>query len=170
MKTRQNDRDVPGPETPWNEIRSGLWMGGHIWTDGTGALQTAVVDSEFDLVISLFTSPGHGPHPAVEHLVTEIPDGPLTPGQIHAVRELARTAAHAVRNGRTVLVRCHSGYNRSGLVTAQCLIELGQDAGAAVDLIRRRRSPWALNNGTFQQYLTTGLDVAQLLAGLDTQT
>lgn len=67
-------------------------------------------------------------------------------------------------------MRCDSGYNRSGLVTAQCLLELGQDAGAAVYLIRRRRSPWALNNGTFQQYLTTGLDVAQLLAGLDTQT
>ena len=79
-------------------------------------------------------------------------------------------AAEAVLNDRTVLVRCHSGYNRYGLVVAQTLIELGQDATSAIALIRQRRSPWALNNSTFEQYLTTGLDVAYLLAGLETLT
>ncbi len=69
-----------------------------------------------------------------------------------------------------MLVRCHSGYNRSGLVVAQTLIELGQDPATAIALVRQRRSPWALNNRTFEQYLTTGLDVAHLLAGLETGT
>ncbi|WP_406447229.1 protein phosphatase [Streptomyces sp. NBC_00876] len=131
-------------------------------------MQTAVVGSEFDLVISLFTRLDHGPHPGVDHLISEIPDGPLTAEQLHSVQELAVTAAQAVQHDRTVLVRCHSGYNRSGLVVAQTLIELGQDATSAIALIRQRRSPWALNNQTFEQYLNTGLDVACLLAGLET--
>ncbi|MGW1468157.1 protein-tyrosine phosphatase family protein [Streptomyces sp. NPDC002308] len=126
--------------------------------------------TEFDLVISLFTRPGHGPEPGVDHLITEIPDDPLTAEQIEAVQRLATTAAHAVRRGRTVLVRCNAGYNRSGLVVAQTLIELGQSAMTAIQLIRERRSPWALNNQMFEKYLTTGLDVASLLIGLDTST
>jgi protein-tyrosine phosphatase len=64
-------------------------------------------------------------------------------------------------------VRCQYGYNRSGLVIAQTLMELGMDAVSAIDLIRRRRSPWALHNLIFEQYLRTGLDIAALLTGLD---
>ncbi|MFJ7278244.1 protein phosphatase [Kitasatospora sp. NPDC098663] len=170
MKTRQRDRDTPEPQAPWNEVRPRLWLGGHYWAGPEGEAQTAVVGSEFDLVISLFTRAGHGPSPGVDHLISEIPDRPLTAEQLHSVRQLAVTAAAAVRNDRTVLVRCHSGYNRSGLVVAQTLIELGHDAVTAVALIRQRRSPWALNNRTFEQYLNTGLDVAYLLAGLETHT
>jgi hypothetical protein len=36
-----------------------------------------------------------------------------------------------------------------------------------VDLIRRKRSSWALNNEVFEQYLTAGLDAAYLLTGLE---
>ncbi|WP_030965501.1 protein-tyrosine phosphatase family protein [Streptomyces sp. NRRL S-378] len=168
MKTRQKDRGVPEPDEPWSEVSPGLWMGGHFWTDGTGKVRPAVAVDEFDLVISLFTLAGHGPHPSTQHMVTVLPDGPLTADHIHSVQELARTAAHALRDGRTVLVRCHSGYNRSGLVVAQSLIELGHTADAAISLVRQRRSPRALNNETFEQYLTTGLQVARLLSGLDT--
>ncbi|WP_233290538.1 protein phosphatase [Kitasatospora sp. MBT66] len=145
-------------------------MGGHFWAGPEGDVQAAVVGAEFDLVISLFTRPGHGPTPGVDHLISEIPDSPLTAEHLHSVRQLTVTATEAVRNERTVLVSCHSGYNRSGLVVAQTLIELGQDPATAIALVRQRRSPWALNNRTFEQYLTTGLDVAHLLAGLETGT
>ncbi|MFF7215105.1 protein phosphatase [Streptomyces sp. NPDC008238] len=167
MRTRQRDRDLPGPDAAWNEVAPALWMGGHDWTDPRGAPQPAVVADEFDLVVSLFTRSGHGPAPGVEHLVAEIPDGPLTPGQIETVQGMARTVAGAVRDGRRTLVRCHSGYNRSGLVVAQALVEGGLKVTAAVALVRERRSPWALNNGTFVEYLTAGLGVARLLTGLD---
>ncbi|MEV6357253.1 protein-tyrosine phosphatase family protein [Streptomyces hydrogenans] len=170
MKTRQRGRGAPEPQAPWNEVRPRLWQGGHFWASPDGEVQTAVVGTEFDLVISLFTRPGHGPHPGIDHLISEIPDGPLTAEQLHSVQQLAVTAAEAVQNDRTVLVRCHSGYNRSGLVVAQALIELGQDPASAIALIRQSRSPWALNNQIFEQYLTTGLDVAYLLAGLETRT
>ncbi|MGW1281965.1 hypothetical protein ACWD4V_34055 [Streptomyces tsukubensis] len=82
------------------------------------------------------------------------------------MQQLAHTTAHAVQNGRTTLVRCHSGYNRSGLVVAQALIHLGREAPASIQLVQEKRSPWALNNATFRSYLTTGLDVARLLTGL----
>lgn len=165
-RTRQRDREAPGPRAPWDEVVPGLWMGGHYWTDPAGELRPVVVGAEFDLVVSLFTRAGHGPAPGVEHLVAEIPDGPLGPDQIDAVARLARTAVRAVRDGRTVLVRCHSGYNRSGLVVAQALVETGLEAAEAIGVVRRRRSPWALNNETFRDYLTAGLDVAYLLTGL----
>ncbi|MEU3405173.1 protein phosphatase [Streptomyces sp. NPDC006670] len=167
MKTRREDGGEPLAGEPWNEVRPGLWMGGHVWADRTGEVRAAVVDREFDLVISLFTRVGHGPDPSVRHLVRMLPDAPLTAGQIDAVQELARTATDAVRTGRTVLVRCHSGYNRSGLVVAESLIGQGLEPAAAIELVRRRRSPRALNNRIFEEYLTTGLDVARLLSGLE---
>jgi hypothetical protein len=165
-RTRQRDRDIPGPRSPWDEIVPGLWMGGHYWTDPAGELQPVVVGGEFDLVVSLFTLADHGPGPGIEHLVAEIPDGPLTAGQIDAVQQVARVTAQAVTGGRTTLVRCHSGYNRSGLVVAQALIDMGQDATTAIHLVRQKRSRWALNNADFKAYLVTGLEVAYLLAGL----
>ncbi|MFB7781934.1 hypothetical protein ACFC1D_04335 [Streptomyces vinaceus] len=67
-------------------------------------------------------------------------------------------------------MRCNAGYNRSGLVVTQTLIELGQPAMTAIQLIRERRSSWSLNNQMFEEYLTTGLDVASLLVSLDTPT
>ncbi|MFF2195834.1 protein phosphatase [Streptomyces sp. NPDC058157] len=167
MKTRRKDRGEPLPGEPWNEVGPGLWMGGHVWVDRTGEVREAVVDREFDLVISLFTRVGHGPDPSVRHLVRTLPDAPLTADQIGTVQELARTATDAVRAGRSVLVRCHSGYNRSGLVVAEALIGQGLEPAAAIALVRSRRSPRALNNRTFEDYLTTGLDVARLLSGLD---
>ncbi|QDY81391.1 dual specificity protein phosphatase family protein [Streptomyces qinzhouensis] len=157
---------MPGPQAPWDEIVPGLWMGGHYWTDPAGELQPVVVGGEFDLVVSLFTRSGHGPQPGTEHLVAEIPDAPLSADQIGAVQQLAHATAHAVQNERTALVRCHSGYNRSGLVVAQALIHLGWEAATVIQLVQERRSPWALNNAAFRSYLTSGLDVARLLTGL----
>uniref|UniRef100_A0AAU2JZL1 Protein phosphatase n=1 Tax=Streptomyces sp. NBC_00049 TaxID=2903617 RepID=A0AAU2JZL1_9ACTN len=166
-KTRQRDRYVPGPPTPWDEIAPGLWMGGHYWTDAAGALQPVVVADEFDLVISLFTRTGHGPGPGTGHVVGEVPDAALTEAQLRTVQGLARTAGLALDAGLTTLVRCHSGYNRSGLVVAQCLVDRGLAPADAIALVRRRRSPWALHNETFTSYLSAGLDVAALLVGPD---
>ncbi|GAB3879069.1 dual specificity protein phosphatase family protein [Kibdelosporangium lantanae] len=167
LRTLQGDRDVPPPgPDPWSEIRPHLWMGGHYWTDAHGELRPAVVTGQFDLVVSLYVLAGHGPDAGVEHRVLEIPDRPLASGQIEEVARLAEYVAEAVRAKRTTLVRCHAGLNRSGLVSAQALVHLGMEVGDAVELLRRRRSPFALHNGTFEAYLRTGLAVAALLSGL----
>ncbi|MFE7328024.1 protein phosphatase [Streptomyces sp. NPDC057565] len=168
MKTRHKSRGIPEPQAPWNEIVPGLWMGGHYWMDGLGEVHQAVVDREFELVISLFTRPDHGPAPDVDHQVAEIPDDLLTSAQLSTVQQLAWYAARSVGDGHRTLVRCNAGFNRSGLLVGQALIELGYEPTTAIDLIRQRRSPWALNNRIFEEYLATCLDVACLLTSLDT--
>ena len=160
-------RGEPGPVSAWDEIVPGLYMGGHVRQGPSGEPVPVVVGAEFDVVISLYRKDGHGPPGAVEHHCREIPDGPLTAAQLSDARELAETAAAAVRDGSKVLVRCRSGYNRSGLVVAQALVHLGYQVDDAIFLVRYRRSKQALNNHLFVEYLTTGLDVASLLAGLD---
>ncbi|MEV0036736.1 protein phosphatase [Streptomyces sp. NPDC050804] len=167
VKTRSKSRGNPEPQEPWNEIVPGLWMGGHYWALGSGDIQQAIVGSEFELVISLFTSPGHGPAPEVSHRVAEIPDEPLTAAQLGIVQQLAQQAARAVGDGQRTLIRCNAGLNRSGLLVGQTLVDLGYEPATAITLIRQRRSPWALSNRIFEEYLTAGLDVAQLLASLE---
>ncbi|TDD32490.1 protein phosphatase [Actinomadura sp. KC06] len=164
---RVKGRGAPDAEHPWNEIVPGLWMGGHHYATASGERVPAVVTDEFDTVISLYQREGHGPPANVEHHYAELPDAPLTADQLEVVCRLSDTAVDALRRGRRVLVRCHSGYNRSGLVVAQGLVGMGYPADDAVFLIRYRRSKWALNNHVFVDYLNTGLDVARLLTGLD---
>ncbi|RKS79257.1 dual specificity protein phosphatase-like protein [Actinomadura pelletieri DSM 43383] len=164
---RTKGRRVPDAEHPWNEIVPGLWMGGHHYTGASGERAPVIVRDEFDTVISLHRQDGHGPPPHVDHHYEDIPDAPLTAAQLETVCRLADIAVEAVAQGRRVLVRCHSGYNRSGLVIAQSLIRTGYTADDAVFLIRYRRSKQALNNHLFVDYLTSGLDVARLLTGLD---
>ncbi|MFF4865976.1 protein phosphatase [Streptomyces sp. NPDC001231] len=166
MRTRGKQPDVPAPDSPWSEIVTGLWMGGHEFRTHSGQLELAVVRDEFDLVQTLLRLPGHGPDPGVEHHVWPIPDGPLDGTQLAGVMRLARAACDALDQDRRVLVRCYSGYNRSGLVVAHALVRQGRTAEEAIRLIRARRSPWALHNELFVDYLRTGLSTARLLEEL----
>lgn len=164
---RTKGRGAPDAEAPWDEIVPLLWMGGHFYRDPMGNRAPAIAGDEFDLVISLYTRDGHGPNDGVEHRWVEIPDGPLTAEQIAMVCRVAEWAVEAVEQGKRVLVRCHFGYNRSGLVIAHALTLSGYSTNDAIFLVRYRRSKWALNNSLFVDYLNTGLDVARLLAGLE---
>jgi hypothetical protein len=160
-------RGEPDPVSAWNGIVPGLFMGGHVRREPSGEQVPVVVEAEFDAVISLYREDGHGPAGTVEHYCREIPDGPVTAAQLTVVGELAETAAALVRANRTVLVRCHHGYNRSGLVVPQTLVHLGYRVDDGIFLVRYRRSKLALNNHPFVDYLTTGLDVAGLLVDLN---
>lgn len=141
-------------------------MGGYEFTGDAGHLEFAVVRGQFHLVQSLVRLPGHGPDPGVEHQVWPIPDGPLDGTQLAGVMRLAEAACAALEGGRTVLVRCTRGYNRSGIVVAHALMRQGMSADAAVRLIRARRSTWALHNELFVEYLRAGLATARLLEEL----
>ncbi|MEU7872435.1 hypothetical protein [Dactylosporangium sp. NPDC049140] len=170
MKTRARDRGEPFAGDPWNEIVTRLRMGGHHYAGVGGAVLPVVVGDEFDVVVSLHERHGHGPPAGVEHHCVDVPDQPLRADEIQAVGRVAELTASAVHAGLRVLVRCHRGYNRSGLVIGHALVLLGHRPDDAIGLIRRRRSPRALNNETFVEYLRTGLDVAYLLADLEPST
>ncbi|MER6569738.1 protein phosphatase [Streptomyces sp. NPDC001093] len=167
MRNRGKQPDVPVPESPWNEIVPGLWMGGHEFRGRSGRPELAVVHDEFDVVQTLLRLPGYGPDPAVEHHVWPIPDGPLDGTQLAGVIRLARAANEALDAGRRVLVRCYHGYNRSGLVVAHALAQRGHaPPDEVIRLIRARRSAWALHNELFVEYLRAGLATVRLLEEL----
>lgn len=167
-KKKEPDRWEP-PRRPWNEIAPGLWMGGHEYLGPEGEWTPAVVGGEFDAVYSLHFRAGHGPAQGVEHHVLEVPDDPLTARQLLAVRDFALLAAESWKDGRQVLVRCRAGMNRSGLVVAQVLVLKGWPVADAIDLVRERRSPSALNNEVFVCYLTTGLELSAELTALGSE-
>ncbi|GAA4744273.1 dual specificity protein phosphatase family protein [Nocardioides endophyticus] len=136
---------------PWNEVVPGLFQGGHDVRSQSGT--ACVVDDEFDLVVSLTTREGYGPAAGVEHVVLRLADAAIDPATAVRVDEAARRVAAAVRGGSSVLVRCSGGLNRSGLVVASALIELGRTPDEAISLVREARGPWALTNPGFVAHL-----------------
>jgi len=136
---------------PWNEVVPGLFQGGHDVRSQSGT--ACVVDDEFELVVSLATREGYGPADGVEHVVLRLADAAIDPATGVRVDEVAGRVADAVRDGRRVLVRCSGGLNRSGLVVASALVELGRTPDEAIALVREARGPWALTNPGFVAYL-----------------
>jgi protein-tyrosine phosphatase len=55
--------------------------------------------------------------------------------------------------GKTVFIHCRLGLNRSGLMTGLVLIDEGYQPKDAIELMRRLRSPYVLENETFERYL-----------------
>lgn len=165
-KEREHDDRDDIPRAAWSEVAPRLWMGGHEYIAGDGTSIRAIVTDEFDVVYSLTYKEGYGPASGVEHHVLRVPDGELTSQQILDVEEFAALAASDYAAGRRVLVRCWAGMNRSGLVVAEVLIQSGYSAADAIAMIRKHRSPGALNNASFVAYLETGLGLAAALSGL----
>ena len=143
---------MPLCDEPWNEVVPGLFMGGHdVRSQSPSA---SVVTDEFDLVVSLTAREGYGPAAGVEHVVARLADAVLDPTNATRVRELGAIVGVAVRDGRNVLVRCSGGLNRSGVVVAEALVQLGHTPDEAVGAVRTARGPWALTNPGFVAYLS----------------
>ncbi|MCW2813438.1 MAG: protein phosphatase [Nocardioides sp.] len=142
---------MPLCASPWDEVVPGLWQGGH--DVRSQSAKACVVDDEFDLVVSLATRRGYGPRDGVEHVVARLADAGVDALTAERLDGLAATVAAAVAAGRTVLVRCSGGLNRSGLVVALALVRTGHDVDDALALVRAARGPWALTNPGFVTHL-----------------
>lgn len=68
------------------------------------------------------------------------------------VDELAQEVADLLAEGRTVLVHCQAGLNRSGLLAARALMFMGHTGKEAIELLRRR-SPLVLCNEAFEEWI-----------------
>jgi Dual specificity phosphatase, catalytic domain len=55
--------------------------------------------------------------------------------------------------GKTVFIHCRLGLNRSALLTGLVLIDEGYRAKDAIEMMRNLRSPYVLENKTFERYL-----------------
>lgn len=158
-------RYVGWAEEPWTEIVPGLWLGGHEYQTEAPSYDSSVgmvapvepvwpeeLDgAEFDVVVSLYEDqcdPGEG----VVHLVLRIDDNirqGLSVDEIEQVHEMALHVVSHVQAGRKVLVRCHAGLNRAALVTCLALVRMGHNPQETIDLVRSKRSRYALFNPRF---------------------
>lgn len=105
---------------------------------------------------------GHPPSPdsARDVFFFPIEDDPTTnwltkPLWIEQVLKVVDLVAQRVYQGDRVLVTCHAGLNRSGLVSALALCALGMEPDEAIKLVRERRSPDALFNQQFVRVIKT---------------
>jgi protein-tyrosine phosphatase len=88
-----------------------------------------------------------------EILRVPLDDAKPTAEEIRLAILAARKVSRRLRADKRVLVTCHMGLNRSGLVTGLTLIELGATADQAVRAVRRARGSLALSNPHFVEVL-----------------
>jgi len=156
-------RDVPYAKDPWNQLVLNLWLGGHDYSpDGEwDGQETPKISSDmFNTVISFyqrFGSPQTSPGLDVQHYYHRIPDGPLDEQDLNEVYALSKVALAAIDRPSPVLIRCQAGLNRSSLCAGYVLMQMGFTPERAIKLIRDRRSPYALCNLDFVDYLMRGL-------------
>ena len=133
---------------PPSEIIDGLWQGPR--------LKHGVYSEDYEVIV--FGADEWQPkakfYPGSEAVYARLSDIPKpTAKSFDEAVEAASEVADAIHEGKTVLVTCGQGYNRSGLVTALALIMLGYDTEEAIALIRERRGKSALRNRAFLRFV-----------------
>jgi len=88
----------------------------------------------------------------VEVLKAPLDDAEPTLHEIHVAFDAAREVVRRWRLGQRILVTCHQGRNRSGLVTALALMMMGATDQQAIEAVRAARKN-ALTNRHFVQVL-----------------
>lgn len=82
--------------------------------------------------------------------IEDEPDRMLSLAARHLALEASHEVAQHLLRGQNVLVTCHAGLNRSGLVSALALHMIsGWDAETIIRIIRRKRSYLSLSNPDF---------------------
>lgn len=140
---------------PWSEIIQGLWVGGHDYVDGVHhqVKLAAYPGDRFDVIVSMYHRLGHEPTGDTALYEILFKDAGINSEILLRAAKAALIVADASREGKEVLSRCQAGLNRSSLVAGMALIDLGFTGPDAVQLIRARRSPWALCNEAYAAFL-----------------
>lgn len=148
LRLARHDRTMASiPESPWDEVIPGLYVGGSEYGYPRG---------EFGAVISTYdwhhAREAWLPPSGVPHICVPFYDSADIP--VDLVEYLADQVAYWHGKGEVVLVRCQAGLNRSSLIAAYYLIKhrefTPRDAIAA---IRAARGEDALFNRQFREYL-----------------
>jgi hypothetical protein len=143
-------------EPLWSEILPGLWMGGTADDDVTqyGVAAPTIKREHFDTVVTLYASAA-----PVDWYVKEVRLGFFDHDEVdldeHDLVHAVRAAYRDWKRDKRVLVRCQAGWNRSGLIMALVLLLEGLSTDEAIDMLRTRRSEYALCNSDFVSWLHT---------------
>lgn len=157
--------DETWPEYAPDEVLPGLFQGGtedaevighpavsHHYSRLGG--RSSGPEFPFDVVVTLYADAHPAPWGVREHRYG-FADGSLKESDARAVVHLARLAHEEWKSGAQVLIRCQTGVNRSGLVTALVLMLDGYTAAEAIALLRSQRSSVVLCNENFEAWLLT---------------
>lgn len=74
-----------------------------------------------------------------------------TPEDIARIILTSKEVSKLLQSGATVLSTCQMGLNRSGVITALALCDLGADPKKVVAAVRKARGRYALSNKTFEK-------------------
>jgi len=167
-KTKQTTGGIEAPDYSWaiediplwSNVLDGLWVGGTDDNDTLGDYrawgggQAFITPEFFDTVVTMYQYAN-----PVDWLVKEyrycIYDSDVNHFDWAELFATAKFAHTEWQSGKRVLIRCQAGLNRSGLVTALVLIREGFSPEEAISLIREKRSPDALFNRQFVEFLKT---------------
>ena len=143
------------PKDLYSEILPGLFMGGTHDDDVIQEFQKEnlkIKSNKFNCVITMYA----WANPAdwgVEEIRYGIPDSDIADAEIHKLLDIAYWGYKRWQNGEKVLIRCQAGLNRSGLITTLILMMNQLDPESAISLIRQKRSPFALFNANYVEWL-----------------
>ena len=146
---------IEEPQTLFNEILPNLFMGGTLDSktiDCAQPLQEFQSEREFDCIVTLYAwaAPANW---GVEERRLGFPDAQIIEEYLEPIHEMAAWAHSRWKSGKKVLIRCQAGLNRSGLLTALVLLQEGHSPTQAIELIREKRSEWALCNSDYVAYI-----------------
>ena len=133
--------DLSDPSAP--PLAGELWQG--------GCMQGIRLPDGFDYVLSLYPWEQYDlPEGCVRQEVKMYDSLDQATDQ---VEDLSSDCAQLVRDGKTVLIHCQAGLNRSGLLTAATLVKLGFTPANAIARLRAGRSPLVLCNESFENWI-----------------
>jgi hypothetical protein len=90
----------------------------------------------------------------VRVLLDDDPSRPMRRDEVATAISGARSVARFLAAGQRVLVTCHQGWNRSGLVAALAMHQaFGLDADEVIERVRDARGPYALSNPNFENLI-----------------
>jgi hypothetical protein len=85
------------------------------------------------------------------------------PDEVNTILHVVGEALEAIDAGRTVVITCHMGLNRSGLVTGLLMCTLGFTPGEVLGHLRSLRHPDVLCNADFEDLVVSvGDELAKL--------
>jgi hypothetical protein len=139
----------------YSEILPNLFISGTLDEDVVqrGMTSRALAEpSPFDSVVCMY---GHA-NP-IGYYVREqrfgIADAELDEASKPEIIQLADWLHSEWKQGKSVAGKCQAGLNRSSLIVALVLLKEGYTATEAIELIRRKRSEYALFNNHFVEFI-----------------